>query len=272
VTPDGSGPPPHPPPERTLDRWARDLERRHLADLTFSEVRRALVALSSVYVERRDRIARGAALDGAGKRAAFALFYGPIHFAIVDHVVRRLGLARPGIRALADLGCGTGAAGAAWALASATPIAVSAHDLHPWAVAEAGRTFADLGVSGTARRGRIEVARIPAGPDRAVVLGWAVNELDRDASAALLARLVAAGGRGTRVLVVEPVARRPVPWWDGWADAFRAAGGRDDVWRFAADLPDLVARLDRAAGLDHRTLSARSLSFGARLPDGDAAP
>jgi hypothetical protein len=50
-----------------------DLEARHLADLEFREVSKALRALSSTYVERRDRLAAGAALGTAGKRAAFAL-------------------------------------------------------------------------------------------------------------------------------------------------------------------------------------------------------
>ena len=49
------------------------LEARHRAELTFAEVRRALQALSSLYVERRDAIAAGKALEGRGKRAAFAL-------------------------------------------------------------------------------------------------------------------------------------------------------------------------------------------------------
>ena len=47
------------------DRFAayyEALEARHLAELTFAEVRRALQALSSVYVERRGRMADGAAL------------------------------------------------------------------------------------------------------------------------------------------------------------------------------------------------------------------
>lgn len=63
------------------DQFLEGLEQRHLADLRFSDVTRALRALSSAYVERRETaLAGGAALDGAGKRAAFALYYGPIHF------------------------------------------------------------------------------------------------------------------------------------------------------------------------------------------------
>ncbi|HMC56134.1 MAG TPA: hypothetical protein VKH19_13220, partial [Gemmatimonadaceae bacterium] len=64
-------------------RWIAALEARHLAALTFSQVSRALRALSSTYVERRQKLAGGAALSGAGKRAAFALFYGPLHHMLV---------------------------------------------------------------------------------------------------------------------------------------------------------------------------------------------
>jgi hypothetical protein len=39
-------------------------------------------------------------------------------------------------------------------------------------------------------------------------------------------------------------------------------GGRADEWRFRAELPPIVAKLDRAAGLDHRELTARSLWIG----------
>ena len=73
--------------------WMDALEKRHLKDLTFPEVRRALQALSSLYVERRDRLGQGSALEGAGKRAAFALFYGPLHFLLVRAIVRALGAA-----------------------------------------------------------------------------------------------------------------------------------------------------------------------------------
>lgn len=54
--------------------WMAALETRQLAELTFREVSRSLRALSSTYVERRGRLGEGAALGGAGKRAAFALW------------------------------------------------------------------------------------------------------------------------------------------------------------------------------------------------------
>ena len=99
----------------TVDGWVEALAARHLADLTTAEVTRALRALSSCYVERRDRLSTGAALDGAGKRAAFALFYGVQHFLIARDVARHLATDLRATRVI-DLGCGTGAAGAAVAL------------------------------------------------------------------------------------------------------------------------------------------------------------
>src|SRR5438874_11065098 len=95
------------PTDESFARWLAALEKRHLAELTFSEVSRALRALSSTYVERRHALAEGAALSGAGKRAAFALFYGPLHFLLIRHISQHLsggiGEAAQGI----DLGCRT---------------------------------------------------------------------------------------------------------------------------------------------------------------------
>src|SRR5687767_10775558 len=103
-------------------RWLAALEARHLADFRVAEVTRALRALSSAYVQRRQKLAEGAALSSAGKRAAFALFYGPLHFLTVSHIIRTLEAGAPPPTEIVDLGCGTGVGGAAWALcASTTP-------------------------------------------------------------------------------------------------------------------------------------------------------
>jgi hypothetical protein len=125
----------------TIDSFAAGLEERHLADLRFSEVTRALRALSSAYVERRETALAGKkALDGAGKRAAFAMYYGPLHFLLVQHIVREIGLTpRPGT--VVDLGCGTGVAGAAVATAVTPPLHVLGVDTHPWALDEARFTY-----------------------------------------------------------------------------------------------------------------------------------
>ena len=93
--------------------WFTALEARHLSRLTFAEVRRGLQALSALYVDRGKRLGTGAALEGSGKRAAFALFYAPLHFLLVRDVVRALGAGEAGPRSIVDLGCGTGTAAAA---------------------------------------------------------------------------------------------------------------------------------------------------------------
>jgi hypothetical protein len=234
------------------------LEKRHLSRLRFPEVRRALQALSSLYVERRGRLARGAALESAGKRAAFALFYGPLHFLAVRGVVEALGADRPAPRRIADLGCGTGAAGAAWAVAAGGTPFVEGVDRSAWAVEEARSTLAALRLSGAARRGALEGTPLP-GRGEAVVAAFTLNELHEPDRERLRPRLLDAARAGAAVLIVEPIARRSLPWWPAWARAFVDAGGRADEWRFPARRPDLVARLDGAAGLDHRELTCRSL-------------
>ena len=71
--------------------------------------------------------------------------------------------------------------------------------------------------------------------------------------------MLAAADRGTRVLVLEPIARTVVPWWDASAKRIEAAGGRVDEWRFLANLPPLLQLLDKAAGLNHVEIKVRSL-------------
>jgi SAM-dependent methyltransferase len=236
--------------------WVDALQSRHRQALTFAEVRKGLQALSSLYVERRAKIAGGAALEGAGKRAAFALYYGPAHFLLVRAIVRALEATSTPLRTVLDLGCGTGAAGAAWALE--TGAAVEGVDRSGWAVEEARWTLARLRLRGTAKKGDAAGAPLPA-PPAAIVSAFTVNELDPAARTRLLVTLRQAPARGVRVLIVEPLARRALTWWDEWAAAFVAAGGRQDEWRFDGALPDRVAELGRAAGLDTRTLGGRSL-------------
>jgi SAM-dependent methyltransferase len=247
--------------DQAFAKWIEALEARHLADLRVQEVTRALRSLSSLYVERRGALGHGTALDSAGKRAAFAVFYGPLHYLVTRHIVGEVAAADPPIDRVVDLGCGTGAAGAAWAAAPSVVPArprVLGIDRHPWAVSEARWTYAAFELAGDARQGDAVRARFRA-RHTAVALAFTVNELPGPSRDVLLARLMRDAGAGARVLVVEPVARSIGSWWDGWSDSFRREGGRDDAWRFEADLPEIVRTLDRAAGLDHRVLTARSL-------------
>lgn len=248
--------------EQVVAAWLHELERRQLRDLTFAEVRRALQALSSLYVERRRRIASGAAFEGRGKRAAFALYYGPLHFLAVREVIRGLGAARPAPSRIIDLGCGTGVGGAAWALEAGSGARVEGVDQSGWAVAEARWTLERLGLRGNLRRGGIARTPLPRRGEAALA-AYTLNELAEDEREALLQPLLEAVRAGARVLIVEPIARRAAPWWGSWREAFLAAGGRDDDWRFRVALPEAVVRLDRAAGMDHRELTARSLYLGA---------
>jgi len=240
-----------------FEAWVAGLEGRHLADLTFAEVSRALRALSSTYVERRGGISRGAALTGAGKRAAFALFYAPLHFLLVAHAVAALASERAA-PTLFDLGCGTGVAGAAWASSDRSIRRVVGIDRNPWALGEAARTYRAFDVHAQTQRG--DVARVVFPRERSsIVAAFTMNELADSERDAMLSRLVQRGRDGDSVLIVEPLAGFVAPWWNRWREAFIAAGGRADEWRFRADLPPIVAKLDRAAGLDHREITGRSL-------------
>jgi hypothetical protein len=252
--------------------WLAALEARHLADLTFAEVSRSLRALSSTYVERRHTIGGGSALSGAGKRAAFALFYAPLHYLTVRRVVEALPDALNRVSLIVDLGCGTGAAGAAWALACAGDVGradrsrprddaapkVIGIDRHPWALGEAAWTYRELGINGRTTRDDVSSARLPKGR-AAILAAFTMNELPEAARDGVLQRLLERIARGDRVLIVEPLAGFVAPWWNRWRDAFEHTGGRADEWRFRVELPPIVAKLDRVAGLDHRELTARSL-------------
>ena len=262
--------------------WIASLEARHLREFTFSEVARALRALSSIYVERRHTLAEGAALGTAGKRAAFALFYGPLHYVLIAHVVGQLPGATTNISSLIDMGCGTGASSAAWATACGPSPRVLGIDRNAWALGEASETYRAFGLLGKTQRADVVpalekgVGRLFRGaglaakkpPDPfsggAVLAAFAVNELSDAARDAILPHLLERGRRGDRVLVVEPIAGGVARWWPRWRRAFEDAGGRGDQWRFRAELPAIVAKLDRAAGLDHREITGRSLWIGGR--------
>lgn len=238
--------------------WLAALDERHLANLTPSEVGRALRALSSCYVERRGKLGEGGALATAGKRAAFALFYAPVHFFIVRDVVRALPVPAGVVREILDLGCGTGAAGAAWAL-ERPGASVFGADRHPWAAAEANWTYRQLGVPGRAVQQDVQRVRIAPSKSTAILAAYTVNELTVSARDELLPRLLDARTKGASVLIVEPIARRLTPWWRTWEAAFQVHGGRADEWRFAAPLPPRQRALAKAAGLNPRELTARTL-------------
>lgn len=243
------------------DSFYADLETRHFANLRFSEVTRALRALSSAYVERRESaLADHRALDGAGKRAAFALYYGSIHFELIRAIAERLEQPKgPGL--VIDLGCGTGVAGAAIATLTSPVSRVIGIDTHPWTLEEARFTYRALGLQADVRRGFAGRTRIP---DNAtfVVGAFVVNELKPEERQDLLRGLIATIGRGTAVLIVEPISLRISPWWEEWRAAFLPMGGRADEWKIRIDLPPIVKRLAKSSSLRPDALTARSLFAG----------
>jgi hypothetical protein len=239
-----------------VDAWIEALAARHLANLTRAELTRALRALSSCYVERRGKLSEGAALEGAGKRAAFALFYGPLHLFTIAGIIRGLGWQDRAVPAIHDVGCGTGVGGAAWALASGRTARIAGIDRSSWAVSEANWTYRQLGMHGAAKTGDA-VRDFPRARHEAILLAYAVNELPEAARANLLDRIAATSGA---LLIVEPIARKDRGWWTGWAERLAVAGVTEQEWRFPAALPPLVREIARGAGLDPRELTARTLS------------
>jgi hypothetical protein len=109
------------------------------------------------------------------------------------------------------------------------------------------------------------VTRLPAArPGSGVIAAYVLNELSPDARTRVEDALLVAANRGAAVLVLEPIARSLTPWWNETARRFEAAGGRADEWRFATDLPPLLRMFDKAAGLNHEELTARSLYVNVR--------
>jgi hypothetical protein len=241
--------------------WISEIQDRHRRTLTFPEIRKGVVALSRIYVEERRRMGRGAVFEGEGKRAAFACFYGPLHFLLVREIVSALGAEREPPRRILDLGCGLAVAGAAWATLCQPRPQVIGFEKSSWAAEEGRWLLSRLGLRGKIHQKSLLDAG-PAGRGDGIVAAFAVNELDIRGRAKLLERLLVAGQKGAAVLVVEPLAKRASPWWPDWQERFLQTAGRADEWRFASELPPPLALLDRASGLDHRELTGRSLYLG----------
>lgn len=257
-----SPPAPPLPPElaRRFERWMEAAAGRE--PLAFPEIRRGVRALSARYVEGRSRdgIAAGA-LGGAGLRAAFASFYAPLHFLTAFAAASALPPAfRAGARRVIDLGAGTAPVGAALSLASGGA-PVLAVDRSAWALGEARRTFAALGVDGRTRRAELPAGVPRARPGDVLAAGFTLNECRPAVRVRLLALLARALAAGARVLVLEPLARGAAPWWDEAAAALAPAGAAAAVMKWELERPGWIERLDEAAGLDHREIGARVI-FG----------
>jgi SAM-dependent methyltransferase len=244
--------------EQRFQAWIATSAAREA--LSFPEVRRGVQALSARYVEGRGRdgIAAGA-LAGAGLRVAFASFYAPLHFLVASAVAAALPSAwRDGAERVIDLGAGTGAVGAALALACGAR-RVLALDRSAWALAEARRTFTSLGVTGRTRRAELPAGSPPARPGDLVCAGWMLNECRPELRARIVTQLARALDAGARVIVLEPLARGAAPWWDELAAALSRRGFASELHKYSIERPDWIERLDQASGLDHREIGARVL-------------
>ena len=243
------------------ERYLSSLAARHLQDLKFAEVTRSLRALSAGYVEKRDEGGLDRALDGRGKKAAFALYYGALHFAATRRIVRDLNLRIDDARSggILDLGCGTGVCGAAWAIESGRRGPVCGVDRSPFARHEAAWTYRALGLDGETRSSIAEALTRFERP-AAVVLGFALNELDERQRAEISAYCARARTRGARLLVIEPISKRIAPWWTEWIAPFVAAGARSTETRVHLELPQKVALLGRSAGLKPDSIAVRVMA------------
>ena len=255
---------------RQLEAWLAAAVARVSPPLTFAEVRKGVQAVSSLYVERRPSAGLGARTsESEAKRAALATYYAPLHFMIALRAAARISeAARAGIRRIHDLGCGTGAAGVAFALACPGPVTIEAVDRSGWALREARHTHAAFGLRGRTRRAALPDALPRLRTGDALVLGWMANELEQAARVRLLDFAAAACEAGTPLLVLEPLARRIAPWWPTWAARLVPLGAADLELHVEEELPEWVARLDAASGLDHTTLGARVLAAPSSQTDG----
>lgn len=242
--------------EGILHEWLDALHARHVATYRPKEFTHALQALSVRYVERRKELAARSPLDSAGKRAAFAAFYAPLHFLTVSEILKEVAGDSAPAR-IADLGCGTGVCGAAWALRHGA--AITGIDDNQWAVDEARWNLKTLGIDGRVTRGDLTTVIQGKIAADGIVLGWAVNELTAEARGTLLQKLVTFATERGPVLIVEPLSHAVSPWWRDWVAAFAPAGGRADEWKFQVEQPAMLKELSHRAGFRRDVLGARSL-------------
>ncbi|MDJ0785691.1 MAG: class I SAM-dependent methyltransferase [Myxococcota bacterium] len=245
-----------------LDAWIEGAVAR--SGLSVRDVRRGVQSVSSVYVESRRAGQLGRrATESPARRAAFATYYAPLHFLATHQAVLAIGAERLGAQRILDLGCGTAACGVAMARAHADPPPVLGIDRSGWLLGEARHTFRAFGVPGRTRRATLPAGLPPLRAGDLAVAGYLLNELDDASRAGLLRELERGIERGARVLILEPLSGAVSPWWDATAEALAHRGVESAILKSTLERPAWIAKIDHAAGLDHREIGARVL-FGPR--------
>ena len=240
-----------------LDRRARS-EAPRRADISRSVARaaRAVVHLRRAAAEARGRRGAVGRRQARGLRAVLRSAPPPPADAHRRDTCRAR---RRASQTLLDLGCGTGASGAAWA----------------GGVREAAARGRDRSASVGDRRGGGDLSRVRDSGNRAsgrhrdrrrcrkgrssILAAFTMNELAEPERDALLARLVERASQGDRVLIVEPLAGFVARWWNRWRDDVR--GRRRPrrrvaaAHRAAADRREARSRGRPESPRDHRTIA-----------------
>jgi hypothetical protein len=173
-------------------------------------------------------------------------------------VARELGIGDRLCKRIIDLGCGTGAASAALALEHEQHPSLLGIDSNRWATHEASWNWRHFGLSGQARVGDL-LAAAQGDLGTTLVAAYTVNELSAGARETLWQRFCVATKAGARLLIIEPIAHGPIPWWPVWAERVVAQGGQADEWSLPAELPPKLRLLGKGAGLHQTCIKARSL-------------
>lgn len=249
----------HPCDNLTPQMYLQAIYQRYFNNLTFQELRRSIQVLSSLYVERRQEL-RKKGIAGRGKRAAFALYYGALHFLAVQDLVSKLALDVLLLTDIVDLGCGTLATGIAWTMAMKKPPRLLGIEQQAWAANEARWAIQTTGLHGNVRVG--DIVTTPWKGERVGVLcAFILNELD-DSERDKMANTLLVQEKPNRVtLVIEPIGNRTTPWWPIWKERVLLKNGREDVWALDLALPDWLQNLERASGLNHQPYKVKTLCW-----------
>jgi trans-aconitate methyltransferase len=157
-----------------------------------------------------------------------------------------------------DLGCGTGAVGAAVAQWTGAR-RIHGFDVHPWALDEARATYASFGLDAVVTRASVARFHRPNAP-AFIVAGYVANELPERERDALLRALLDAVRHGSGLLIIEPLSGRAAPWWPEWVEAFTPLGARADTWTLTIAPPEITGRLGKAAGLTPTSAKLRTIA------------